>query len=75
MLSQGAHFRVLVKLKWAPGPAEDQEEHMSGREVLSVSVVLTLSVESATECQMTCYPLTEYLHKINPGKKNCSCTS
>ena len=53
ILSLGAHFTIFGKLKWAPWPFEDLGERrgpISGWQVLSVSV----SMENAMECQMTC---------------------
>ena len=37
-------FSNLEKLKWASGPFEDQKEPISGKQVLFVSVVLSVSV-------------------------------
>ena len=54
-LSQGLVLGFLWKPKWAPGLISGSGRGpISGRQVLSVSVVLSASVEGALECQMTC---------------------
>ena len=60
-LSGSAHFGILVKLKWGPGPCEDQGAHFGQAGVLSVPVVLfvfvvlSVSVEGAMERRMSVY--------------------
>ena len=54
-LSQGAHFRIFWEAQMGPGgPFEDQGEPIWDRQLLSVSVVFSVSVWRAMECQMTC---------------------